>query len=98
MFAAILLLIIDLMILRSMNGNKMKMGTSDTGAQPVGEKDWTVYGTMGCGWTRKQLEHMKSKGVSHTFVDCDKGECPGMNAFPTMIHKSGEKIVGYKEV
>ena len=24
-----------------------------------GGKKWTVYGTMGCGWTRKQLEYMK---------------------------------------
>ena len=98
MFAVISLLIIYLMILRSVGGNKMKIDTSVTVAQPVGEKDWTVYGTMGCGWTRKQLEYMKSKGVSHRFVDCDKGECPGMDAFPTMIHTSGEKVVGYKEV
>ena len=26
-----------------------------------GEK-WTIYGTMGCGWTRKQLDYMKKAG------------------------------------
>ena len=89
MIAAILLLVIDIMILKSMD-EKKKGG---------GKKDWTVYGTMGCGWTRKQLDHMKSKGISHTFVDCDKnGACPGMDAFPTMVHKNGEKVVGFKEV
>lgn len=63
------------------------------------KKDWTVYGTMGCGWTRKQLEYMKGAGVPHAFVDCDKGGCPStMKAFPTMIHTSGEQVVGFKEV
>ena len=32
-------------------------------------KQWTVYGTMGCGWTRKQLDYMKKNGKSHRFVD-----------------------------
>ena len=91
MIAAVLLLVIDLMILMKMKGGK---GTRTAGKT----KDWSVYGTMGCGWTRKQLEYMKSKGVSHTFVDCDKDGCPGMDAFPTMVHKSGEKIIGFKEV
>ena len=93
MIAAILLLIIDLMILRKTGETSGTVGTAP------GKKDWTVYGTMGCGWTRKQLEHMKKKRVSHTFVDCDKdGACPGMDAFPTMVHKNGEKVVGFKEV
>ena len=59
---------------------------------------WTVYGTMGCGWTRKQLEYMKKAGKPHTFVDCDKGGCDGMNAFPTLEGPNSEKIVGYTEV
>lgn len=85
MIAVIILFVINLMILQSI-GEK-------------GEKDWTVYGTMGCGWTRKQLDYLKSKGVAHTFVNCDKeGACPGMTAFPTMVHKNGEKVVGFKEV
>ena len=63
-----------------------------------GGKGWTVYGTMGCGWTRKQLEYMKKNGKSHTFVDCDKGGCDGMDAFPTLKHPNGEIIVGYNEI
>ena len=61
-------------------------------------KQWTVYGTMGCGWTRKQLEHMKKAGKPHTFVDCNKEGCNGMDAFPTLVSPEGEKTVGYKEV
>src|SRR6056300_1864841 len=58
---------------------------------------WTVYGTMGCGWTRKQLEYMKKNGKAHTFVDCDKEGCNDMKAFPTLKHPNGEVTVGYKE-
>lgn len=59
---------------------------------------WKVYGTMACGWTKKQLSHLKSKGIKHTFVDCTKENCNGVDAFPTLIHsQSGEKIVGYSE-
>lgn len=64
---------------------------------PTG-KQWTVYGTMGCGWTRKQLDHMKKNGKSFKFVDCDKEGCSGMDAFPTLISPNGEKTVGYSEV
>ena len=39
---------------------------------------FTVYGTMGCGWTRKQLEYFKQSGKPFTFVDCDKGDCAGV--------------------
>ena len=62
------------------------------------EGEWTIYGTMGCGWTRKQLDYMKQNSKSFTFVDCDNGECPDVEGFPTMIHSSGERVVGYKEV
>lgn len=68
------------------------------GIQKADGKKWTVFGTMGCGWTRKQLDYMKKNGKAHTFVDCDKGGCDGMDAFPTLKHPNGETTVGYKEV
>ena len=61
-------------------------------------KQWIVYGTMGCGWTRKQLDYMKKNGKPHRFVDCDKESCSGMEAFPTLVSPNGEKIVGYSEI
>ena len=61
-------------------------------------EEWTVYGTMGCGWTRKQLEYMEKNGKPFRFVDCDKEGCSGMEAFPTIVHPSGEKTVGYSEI
>lgn len=69
----------------------------NTGMAPV-SNGWTVYGTMGCGWTRKQLDYMKKNGKAHTFVDCDKEECKGMKAFPTIKHPNGDETVGYKEI
>jgi hypothetical protein len=61
-------------------------------------EQWIVYGTMGCGWTRKQLDYMKKNGKSYRFVDCEKGGCSGMDAFPTLVSPNGEKIVGYSEI
>jgi hypothetical protein len=63
----------------------------------MGGAKYTIYGTMGCGWTRKQLEYMEKSGKPFTFVDCDKGECAGMTAFPTTVDPSGKKTVGYKQ-
>lgn len=98
MLALITLLIINTRIFMTMeNKNALKVsvdtmpGKSDSG-------EWTIYGSMGCGWTRKQLDYMKSKDKPFTFVDCDNGECDGIEGFPTMIHTSGEKVVGFKEV
>ena len=69
---------------------------------PVQEKKgtgaWTVYGTTWCGWTTKQLEYLKKKGIEHKFVDCEKGKCDGIDAFPVMESPNGERITGYKEV
>jgi hypothetical protein len=61
-------------------------------------KPWTIYGTMGCGWTRKQLDYMKKAGKPFVFVDCDKNECEGMDAFPTLVSPKGVRHKGYKEV
>ena len=89
MLAFLILAIINVTIL-------MRIGQTKKSSPTVG--GWTVYGTMGCGWTRKQLEHMKKAGKAHTFVDCDKEECKDMKAFPTLVSPDGEKTVGYKEV
>jgi hypothetical protein len=67
-------------------------------SSPSGDAEWTVYGTMGCGWTRKQLDYMKKNEKPYRFVDCDKEGCSGMEAFPTLVHTNGEKIIGYSEV
>lgn len=61
-------------------------------------QQWIVYGTMGCGWTRKQLDYMKKNGKPHRFVDCEKEGCSDMEAFPTLVSPNGEKIVGYSEI
>jgi hypothetical protein len=59
---------------------------------------WTVYGTTGCGWTRKQLKHMKDNNVPHTFIDCDKKDCNGFNAYPTLKDPSGKITTGFSLV
>ena len=65
---------------------------------PPSSGDWTVYGTTGCSWTRKQLDHMKSNNIPHTFVDCDKESCDGMSGFPTLKDSNGKITTGFKQV
>ena len=90
MIALIILAIIDILIL---------MQTGQGKKAPVEDgKKWTVFGTMDCGWTRKQLDYMKKTGKPFTFVDCDKNECEGMDAFPTLVSPEGVRHKGYKEV
>jgi hypothetical protein len=61
-------------------------------------KPWTVYGTTGCGWTRKQLEVMDSKKVKYNFVNCDEENCDGMSAYPTLLDPNGVKTVGFNNL
>lgn len=56
---------------------------------------YTVYGTMGCGWTRKQLDDMKDKNISHNFVDCSKEKCPEVDGYPAIKHPDGRMTTGY---
>ena len=69
--------------------------SASTGASTGG---WTVYGTNGCGWTRKQLASMKSKNIKHKFVDCDKDDCGDITAFPTLKNVDGTVVVGFKDL
>ena len=64
-------------------------------AAGAGGKSWTVYGSNGCGWTRKQLKSMEDKKSAHTFVDCDKEDCGDVSAFPTTKDSDGKTTVGF---
>lgn len=94
MILALLLVLINIRIFMAMKkaqpAKAIKAKSSDG--------EWTVYGSMGCGWTRKQLEYLKGKGKPYTFVDCDSEDCKGIEGYPTMVHSSGERVVGFKEV
>jgi hypothetical protein len=60
---------------------------------------WTIYGTDGCGWCKKQKSYMNSKGINYTFVDCSSGSCEGITGFPTLKNmETGEVKVGYTEL
>jgi|TARA_B110000240_G_C13461975_1_gene437112 hypothetical protein len=84
------LILVNLFILYQA-GNRRVDAVISTG------EEWTIYGTMGCGWTRKQLEYMENNGKAFKFVDCEKEGCSAMKAFPTILHPSGETTVGYSE-
>ena len=94
MILALLLVLINIRIFMAMKKAQPAKAIKAKSA----DGEWTVYGSMGCGWTRKQLEYFKSKGKPYTFVDCDSEDCKGVEGFPTMVHSSGERVVGFKEV
>lgn len=93
MYALVALLLVDGYLL-------MQTPTRRVPVQTKVEGSYVVYGTMKCGWTRKQLDHFKSKNISHTFVDCDKNpeKCQGMKAFPVVQMPSGEKKLGFQQL
>jgi hypothetical protein len=87
-----ILILIGLFVL---NRLLVAQGSVRTGGNP-----WKVYGTMGCGWTRRQIDELKKKGVAYTFLDCSKGECEGQNVtgMPLNILPDGTQKVGFTEV
>ena len=87
-----ILIVVILILLNSVLTSGSKPAASSTG-----NGSWKVYGTNGCGWTRKQLEVMKDKNVQHTFIDCDKEDCGDVQAFPTLVDPAGKKTVGFKD-
>jgi hypothetical protein len=85
--------VIAIILLNMVLTNKKPSSTKGGGSA---NGSWTVYGTNGCGWTRKQLEVMDSKKIPYKFVDCDSEDCAGMSAYPTLIGPDGAKTVGFK--
>ncbi len=55
-----------------------------------------VYGSMNCGWTRKQLDHLGNRGE---FIDCTKQKCPSwVTGYPGLETPEGKQIVGFTEM
>ena len=57
MLLIVVLIILNVYIL-------LEMGKKPTAVVTSNEK-WVVYGTMDCGWTRKQLDFMKNSGKQY---------------------------------
>ena len=94
MLVILALIVIDIYILLNTGNKSLKNSKKDDDKKI----EWTVYGTSWCGWTTKQLEYLKKKNIPYKFIDCEKGNCDGIEAFPVMKNSKGEKVVGYKEV
>ena len=62
-----------------------------------GPKKWTVYGTMTCKWTRKQLEYLNNTKRHYVFINCNEESCDNIDGFPYIIHPDGEISIGYTE-
>lgn len=59
----------------------------------------TIYGSMQCPWTTKQIDYVKSKGMEYDFVECrdEPSKCPGIKSHPTTKMSDGTMVVGFKE-
>ena len=63
-----------------------------------GAATWTVYGTDGCGWTRKQLKVFDDKKIAYKYVNCETGDCKGATSYPTLVSPTGAKTVGFNNL
>jgi hypothetical protein len=41
---------------------------------------------------------MDKNNKAYEFIDCEKGQCNGIESFPTLVSSDGEKLSGYHEV
>lgn len=66
-------------------------GTPNASAE-VSEDKPTIYGSLGCPYTVKQMEKYKN----HEFVDCSSGGCPSfVTAYPTTKWPNGKIEIGF---
>lgn len=66
--------------------------TSTTKNVPAQVEKPTIYGSLGCPYTIKQMEKYKD----HEFVDCSSGGCPSfVTAYPTTKWPNGKIEVGF---
>lgn len=69
-----------------------------TGAGKKG-KSLTVYGSMSCPWTVKQIEYLNHKKIPHVYVDCNKQRCPKfVKGFPTIKTSGGKIVEGFSQL
>lgn len=55
-----------------------------------------VYGSMNCGWTKRQLDYLGSRSE---FIDCEKQNCPSwVTGYPGVETADGKKLVGFNKV
>lgn len=66
---------------------------SPRGAIEGNSSAWKVYGSMGCGWTRKQIDELKKNGVPYEFLDCTGDICK--DGMPVNILPDGSKRLGF---
>ena len=98
MIPVLLLLAVNGYILWKAPNSSKPVPSKKGGKEEAGK--YIVYGTMSCGWTRKQLDYMKQKNIPYEFVDCEKEpeKCKGLPGFPGIKFPDGTKKVGYTEV
>ena len=61
--------------------------------QNINESYYTIYGSLNCGWTVKQLNYFKNNNKKYKFIDCDKNfdKC-NYDGYPVTFDKNGKRF------
>jgi len=88
-----ILICLNALILLNMKPRAKKSVSFDDGEK------WTVYGSKGCPWCKKQVDYFEKSGKPYKFVDCDKGTCPEfVEGYPTLESSTGKRHNGFTKV
>lgn len=90
---ALLIVIWWFFLRKKSSGGAAPSGAAAAAASVDDKGKPTIYGSMGCPYTVKQLE----KYPDHTFVDCTvPGNCPSfVTAYPTTKWENGKIDIGF---
>ena len=59
---------------------------------------WQIYGKKTCGWTKKQMEHIKKNNIDHDYFECPDG-CPDwVRGFPSHVSPEGKQGSGFVQM
>ena len=86
MFRSFLIIFVSIWALNILIRSFRGQGASNSSA-------WKVHGSMGCGWTRKQVEELKNKGIPYEFIECSGDMCK--DGMPVNIRPDGSRVLGF---
>ena len=73
---------------RNANANANSKANNNSGK-------WQIYGRKTCGWTKKQMEHIKNNNIDHDYFECPDG-CPDwVKGFPSHVSPEGKQGSGF---
>jgi len=83
---------------RNANSNANRNANSNANANNNNSGKWQIYGKKTCGWTKKQMEHIKKNNIDHDYFECPDG-CPDwVRGFPSHVSPEGKQGSGFVQM